>query len=620
MHEALLSVLIADDEYWIRESLRTALDWPAYGMSFLEPVCDGEEALTALKSRHVDILITDINMPYLSGVELIRQAQSVSPQTAILVLSGYSDYEYVRQALLAGALDYLLKPISKASLLEALDKAIDKMLERQREERDRTELQKKLSAAASAMLDRDFSELLHAARHQAQVQDVEAQLFEYEQRFSGYRLTLLDVPGASTANGAAIKELLEETISLRPRLIIRNLYHLTHYLLITPTDAGALSETLAAVAQALLKHTGSPARAVISEACLSFGDLRKVYNETRTVLLTLPMRPGSEVVFAARQERRPLSQRLSPALQKQMEQAVRMQQRDWFDRLVEQTGLWSPQAQEWPQREYLHCVTAIAWVLHLEELDAVIATLEENGIIPFASHMVDTWSIGNVTMQFAVNDVFNKYPTWGDMFRAGEVSFATSEEYKACYEYNKLIYDHTWTDETFSTEQTACDARMVMGEAAMKVSGSWSIQNFLDIDENYDFGIFPFPNQTGDAKLLFEPNITFMASAQSEYQDAIDKVFEVIATDAALQQEIYDYTKTAPMVKGVTPTFPNPSQTDIDAYAAEGMIQDVNLGNNQLVWGGFQEENAKDIAEYLQGNITIEEALNAADARRDNSK
>ena len=90
---------------------------------------------------------------------------------------------------------------------------------------------------------------------------------------------------------------------------------MTHYLLITPTDAGALSEALAAAAQAVLKHTGRPARAVISEACLSFGDLRKVYNETRTVLLTLPMRPGREVVFAARQERWPLSQRLSPALQ-----------------------------------------------------------------------------------------------------------------------------------------------------------------------------------------------------------------------------------------------------------------------------------------------------------------
>ena len=252
--------------------------------------------------------------------------------------------------------------------------------------------------------------------------------------------------------------------------------------------------------------------------------------------------------------------------------------------------------------------------------NAMIETLKANGITPFASHMVDTWSIGNVTMQFAVNDVFNKNAVWGDDFRAGKVSFETSPEYKTAYEYNKLIYDNTWTDETFSLEQTACDAKMVMGEAAMKVSGSWSIQNFLGIDESYDFGIFPFPNQTGDAKLLFEPNITFMASAKSEYQDAINKVFEVIATDKDLQVAIYDHTMTAPMVKDVAPTFANPSQTDIDAYAAAGMIQDVNLGNNQLVWGGFQEENAKDIAEYLQGNLTIEEVLKASDARRDNSK
>jgi ABC-type glycerol-3-phosphate transport system substrate-binding protein len=234
--------------------------------------------------------------------------------------------------------------------------------------------------------------------------------------------------------------------------------------------------------------------------------------------------------------------------------------------------------------------------------------------------MLDTWSIGNVTMQFAVNDVFNKMPDWGDQFRADAVNFIDSPEYRASYEYNKLIYDNTWSDETFSLEQTACDARMVTGEAAMKVSGSWSIQNFLDIDENFDFGIFPFPNQDGDAKLLFEPNITVMASAESAHMDAVDKLLEVMTTDKALAQEIYDYTKTAPMIKGVTPTFSNPSQADIDSYAAADRILDVNIGNNQLQWGGFQEENAKDIAEYLQGRITIDDALKAADARRANSK
>jgi len=254
----------------------------------------------------------------------------------------------------------------------------------------------------------------------------------------------------------------------------------------------------------------------------------------------------------------------------------------------------------------------------IDDLQAIIDDCNAKGIVPFASHMVDTWSIGNVTMQFAMNDVFNNNPTWGDEFRAGNVSFSDSKEFQTAYNYNKLIFDNTYP-ETFSTEQTDCDAKMVLGEAAMKVSGSWSIQNFLDIDENFNFGIFPFPNQTGDSKLIFEPNITIMTSAESEHQDAINCVLDVITGDKDLAVEIYDYTKTAAMLKDVTPTFANPSQEDIDKYAAEGMIVDVTLGNNQLVWGGFQEENAKDIAAWLQGDITFEDALKASDDRVDAS-
>ncbi len=252
------------------------------------------------------------------------------------------------------------------------------------------------------------------------------------------------------------------------------------------------------------------------------------------------------------------------------------------------------------------------------DLQKIIDDCQAKGITPFASHMVDTWSIGNVTMQFAMNDVFNKTPDWGDQFRAGKTSYTDSKEMQTAYQYNKLIYDNTYAD-TFSTEQTECDARMVNGEAAMKVSGSWSIQNFLDIDENFNFGIFPFPNQTGDSMLIFEPNITFMSSADTKQQDAINKVFEVLTTDKELAVKIYDYTKTAPMIKDVTPTYPNPSQADIDKYAADGMIVDVTLGNNQLVWGGFQEENAKDIAAWLIGDATFEAALEASDARVDAS-
>lgn len=254
------------------------------------------------------------------------------------------------------------------------------------------------------------------------------------------------------------------------------------------------------------------------------------------------------------------------------------------------------------------------------ELQALIRKLNSLGITPFATHFLDLWSIGNITMQFAINDIFARNPGWANEFRAGRINYATSPEARVIYNYNKLLYDNTWKDETFSLEQTKADARLVQGKAAMKVSGSWSIQNFLDVDPDFDFGVFPFPNQAGNAKLIFEPNITFMKSATTKYSDAVDKVFEVITSDKDAAQKIYDLTKTAPLIKGVTPSYKNPSQKDIDAYAAKGQLVDANTGNLQLVWGGFQDENAKDIAAWLQGSETLDQALKAADSRRAVSK
>ena len=254
------------------------------------------------------------------------------------------------------------------------------------------------------------------------------------------------------------------------------------------------------------------------------------------------------------------------------------------------------------------------------ELQALIRKLNSLGITPFATHFLDLWSIGNITMQFAINDIFARNPGWANEFRAGRINYATSPEARVIYNYNKLLYDNTWKDETFSLEQTKADARLVQGKAAMKVSGSWSIQNFLDVDPDFDFGVFPFPNQAGNAKLIFEPNITFMKSETTKYSDAVDKVFEVITSDKDAAQKIYDLTKTAPLIKGVTPSYKNPSQKDIDAYAAKGQLVDANTGNLQLVWGGFQDENAKDIAAWLQGSETLDQALKAADSRRAVSK
>lgn len=106
----MLDVLIVDDEPFIRGVLCELISWEEQGMALCGDTYNGEEALGIMKRRNVDILITDIKMPVMDGLELIPRARKLNPQLRIVVLSAYDDYPLVREAFRAGADDYLLKP------------------------------------------------------------------------------------------------------------------------------------------------------------------------------------------------------------------------------------------------------------------------------------------------------------------------------------------------------------------------------------------------------------------------------------------------------------------------------------------------------------------------------
>lgn len=88
-----------------------------------------------------------------------------------------------------------------------------------------------------------------------------------------------------------------------------------------------------------------------------------------------------------------------------------------------------------------------------------------------------------------------------------------TQRYEIVLKNNQFILNHTWED-AFQIDQFECDSRFVRGEAAMYLTGSWSMQFSSQYGKDIDFGIFPFPNQTGDAKLIKETNMTFMKSAK----------------------------------------------------------------------------------------------------------
>ena len=131
MKNVKYKVLAADDEYWSRENIRNLISWDEYSFEFLEPACDGEEVLERIPEEKPDIILTDINMPFLSGLELLQKLQTEYPQIITIAVSGYDDFEKVKGVFTSGGLDYLLKPVGKEELIQVLKKALDVLEERE---------------------------------------------------------------------------------------------------------------------------------------------------------------------------------------------------------------------------------------------------------------------------------------------------------------------------------------------------------------------------------------------------------------------------------------------------------------------------------------------------------
>ena len=131
-------MLIVEDEYWIRKSICELAEYVFDGNITIMESGNGEEALDILAENEVSIIFTDINMPFMDGITLISHIAKEYPDIPVLVLSGYSDFHLVRDALTGGALDYLLKPVKETEFKEAIHKA-EKFIQISEEEKKKTE-------------------------------------------------------------------------------------------------------------------------------------------------------------------------------------------------------------------------------------------------------------------------------------------------------------------------------------------------------------------------------------------------------------------------------------------------------------------------------------------------
>lgn len=108
----MLKIVVADDEAFVLQSICTSINWKEIGLKLVGSCKDGMEAWHAILDENPDLVMTDIRMPGLSGLELIEKTKEISPQTVFIILSGYQEFEYARTAMQYGVRHYLIKPCS----------------------------------------------------------------------------------------------------------------------------------------------------------------------------------------------------------------------------------------------------------------------------------------------------------------------------------------------------------------------------------------------------------------------------------------------------------------------------------------------------------------------------
>lgn len=124
------SILLVEDEQPLLEKLKNNIEWEEHGYRIFT-ASNGKEALKSLREDEIDILVTDIKMPGISGIELIKKSRELGYEVIPIIISGYAEFEYARESIRLNVVDYLLKPFRSYRLLEIVEKARKNMEEKQ---------------------------------------------------------------------------------------------------------------------------------------------------------------------------------------------------------------------------------------------------------------------------------------------------------------------------------------------------------------------------------------------------------------------------------------------------------------------------------------------------------
>lgn len=366
MEKINYKLLAADDEYWTREKLRSMMNWEEYQITFMKPAENGEEVLRRLKEETVDILITDINMPFVNGVELVKAVKEQYPQVVVFVLSGYDDFEYVKETLMAGAINYLLKPVSKVDLINAVSGALEII---GKQEADRLQSLK----AASLLQDREMSLLIE----KKSAPFMPSIFLESGQGMAGCSVMLIKIHEMQgymedyhydmNLLSYHIKHRLKKITEMENLLIFNHIYRSNEFVIVTEMDSEKQKRIAVQILDHFRKEGKSPVTIAVSERAYTMESLHSAYVQSVSVLMTRSFDRESVVMFCDQEEKsiqKKLKSRVNQECEMQFKTLLKSRNsRALKEFVMEQIGLAHCMREHWGYLEVKQTVKRISNLL-----------------------------------------------------------------------------------------------------------------------------------------------------------------------------------------------------------------------------------------------------------------
>ena len=299
-----IKVFITEDESIVREGLRDIVPWEKYGFEFVGDAPDGEMALPMIRRLRPDVLITDIKMPFMDGLALSSIVSRELPNTKIIILSGYSDFEYARQAINLQVDQYLLKPITKSAILKALEFTGQKIRE-EREQQDFLRRYEQDTQKYERYSRRAFFERLVEGSMSVQEIYEEAQRLHLDLNAEGYNFILFSVqtaqPSAYSQSAADVLDaLLDYFIRYPGYTLFRS--GLLSYAVLMMGDRETLEDLTQRALEVIQRKCGSGSDlgwcAAVGTPTYRVSGLAQCYSDANHVLAYRHLMPGVHIFKA----------------------------------------------------------------------------------------------------------------------------------------------------------------------------------------------------------------------------------------------------------------------------------------------------------------------------------